>query len=73
MQLQVFLVKKNKKTHLGNKLCHKLNHGWIISKLPNKHGHLLHGDTTLIIPFKDIMDQLILELLVLIANSVCVV
>ena len=36
-------------TYLGNKLCHKLNHRRIITKLPYKHCNLFHRHSTLVI------------------------
>lgn len=43
-------------TDLGNELSHKLHHGRIVSKLPNEHGHLFHGDLALVFATKDIVD-----------------
>ena len=59
-------------TYPGNKLRHKLHHSRIIPKLPNKHSHLLHRDTSFIVPPKDIMNQLILELLVFANRRRCI-
>mmetsp|Transcript_20823 Transcript_20823/g.60618 ORF Transcript_20823/g.60618 Transcript_20823/m.60618 type:complete len:203 (+) Transcript_20823:3065-3673(+) len=49
---------------LGHELGHELHHGRIVPELPQEHHHLLHRNSTRLLP-QDVVHEAVLEILVL--------
>lgn len=47
--------------YLGNESSHKLDDLWIVTKLPNDHDNLFHGDLVATAGAKDLFDEAVVR------------